>query len=112
MLEHHWLQASRAECNSAMWVTFYEGCEPFYFNMAWESNPATLFYDAHVETVGVRKAERADGRQQVQAGYGLWSRDTNWGNEGYVSDYGYDYAQTSFHILTTDGIRGRDLTSD
>lgn len=112
MLEHHWLQARRAECNPGYTGGTYDGCEPFYFNLAWESNPASLFYDGHVETVGVRKAERADGRQQAQTGVGLWSRDTPWGNDGYNSDVAYDYAQTSFHILTTNGIRGRDFTAD
>jgi hypothetical protein len=27
-------------------------------------------------------------------------------------DYGYDFAETSFHVLTTDGIRGRDKVGD
>ena len=112
MLEHHWLQARRAECNPGYSPGTYDGCEPYYFNQAWESNPATLFFDGHVETVGVRKAERADGRMAAQTGWGLWCRDTTFGNDGYNSDLAYDYATTSFHILTTDGIRGRDLTSD
>ena len=47
----------------------------------------------------------------AQAGYGLWSRDTYLGEDGYFIDYGYDQAATSFHILTTDGIRGRDVVS-
>ena len=44
----------------------------------------------------------------VQSGHGLWSRDTPFGADGYFIDDGYDFAATSFHILTTDGIRGRD----
>ena len=27
------------------------------------------------------------------------------------TEYGYDFAATSFHILTTDGIRGRDIVA-
>ena len=118
MTEHHWLQARRAECNPTFVPGTYGGCEPYYFNGAWESNPATLFYDGHTETVGVRKAERADGRvigQQQQAGQfpaGLWHKQTNFGTEGYYSDAAYDFANTSFHILTTEGIRGRDILAD
>jgi hypothetical protein len=34
------------------------------------------------------------------------------GQQGYFIDLGYDFANTSFHILTTDGIRGRDTLSN
>jgi prepilin-type N-terminal cleavage/methylation domain-containing protein len=117
MLEHHWLQGTRADCNPSFDPGTYgsEGCEPYYFNHAWESSPATLFYDGHVENIGVRKAMRADGRMREQTGddrWGLWSRDTPFGEDGYYSDLGYDQALSSFHILTTDGIRGRDVLSD
>ena len=114
MLEHHWLQSRRADCNPAFEPGTYGDCEPFYFNHAWESSPMTLFYDGHVESLGVRKTERADGRQRAQSDdtYGLWSRDTGFGANGYFSNAGYDDANTSFHILTTDGIRGRDIVGD
>ena len=44
----------------------------------------------------------------VQTGneYGTWARDAM--SNGYFIDQGYDWANTSFHILTTDGILGRD----
>ena len=45
---------------------------------------------------------------QWQAGYGLWSRDTPFGNDGYLMGDGYDFAETSYHVLTIDGVRGRD----
>ena len=75
----------------------------------------TLFYDGHVEGIGVRNTMRADGRMRVQTGndnWGLWSKDTDFGPEGYLVSAGYDYAETSFHILTTDGIQGRDIATD
>ena len=117
MLEHHWLQNSTGDCNPGFDPGTYgsEGCEPYYFNHAWESSPATLFYDGHVEHIGVRQTMRADGRMRTQAGnenWGLWSQDTPWREDGYLSEYGYDRAQTSFHILTTDGILGRDILGD
>ncbi|MCP3903846.1 MAG: type II secretion system protein [Planctomycetes bacterium] len=114
MLEHHWLQNVRAECNPGLQGSGYvDGCEPYYFNHAWQSTPATLFYDGHVGMVGVRNAMRADARMRAQSGgdWGLWSRDTPWGDDGYLISFGYDQADTSFHILTTDGIRGRDVVA-
>ena len=51
--------------------------------------------------------ERA--REQNHENWGLWSKDTRWGDDGYLNSYGYDPVETSFHILTTDGIRGRDI---
>ena len=81
------------------------------FNHARDSVPMTLFYDGHVAGLGVREAEAADSRHRRQAGYGLWSPDTGMGEDGYFISYGYDFAATSFHILTTDGIRGRDISS-
>jgi len=111
VLEHHWLQNSKDLCNPGFNPGTYDNCEPYYFNHAWESSPTTLFYDGHVESVGVRRTMRADGRVTTQTGgeFGLWSRDTVWGENGYMSEFGYDQAQSSFHILTTDGIRGRDV---
>jgi prepilin-type N-terminal cleavage/methylation domain-containing protein len=116
MLEHHWLQNNIADCNPGFDPGSYTaGCEPYYFNHAWESSPVTLFYDGHVENVGVRNTMRADGRMRQQTGnenWGLWSKDTAWGEDGYLVEYGYDQAASSFHILTTDGIRGRDMIGD
>lgn len=112
MLEHHWLQNVQAECNASFTGGSYDGCEPHYFNHGWESSPMTLFYDGHVGGVGVRKAMRADGRMRAQTGsgdWGLWSHDTPMGVDGYFIQEGYDQAASSFHILTTDGIRGRDV---
>ena len=59
--------------------------------------------------VGVHEAMLADRRHNHQVGYGLWSRDTPLGTDGYFIDLGYDFAESSFHTLTTDGARGRDI---
>jgi prepilin-type N-terminal cleavage/methylation domain-containing protein len=112
MLEHHWLQTQKSPCNPGFESAgTYRGCESYYFNHAWESSPATLFFDGHVSGLGVRDTMRADGRHMEQAGYGLWTRDTPFGEDGYFISYGYDQAATAFHIFTTDGIKGRDITS-
>ncbi|NNE48194.1 MAG: hypothetical protein HKN37_16195, partial [Rhodothermales bacterium] len=114
MLEHNWLQNPKASCNPSFQPGTYLGnCEPYYFNHSWDSSPATMFYDGHIESVGVRRASRADARVQGQTGgWGLWSRDTPFGEEGYFISEGFDQAETSFHILTTDGILGRDVSAD
>jgi prepilin-type N-terminal cleavage/methylation domain-containing protein len=105
MLEHDWLQDVAVACNSAM----IGDCEPYYFNHAYHSEPVTLFYDGSVRLMGVQEAMASDSRHMHQAGYGLWSRDTPFGTNGYLIDAGYDSAaDTSFHILTTEGVRGRD----
>jgi len=111
MIEHHWLQNRRAECNPGFTSGTYDGCEPYFYNHGWESEPMCVFFDGHVGGIGVREAEEADGRHAKQEGYGLWSRDTSLGEDGYFVDVSYDMANTSFHALTTDGIRGRDTLS-
>jgi hypothetical protein len=116
MSEHHWLQQTRAECNPGFEGGLYDDCEPYYFNLAFESVPMTLFYDGHVQGLGVREARSADRKAIAQSGYGLWSRDTPNGNDGYYQDLSYDNPSgpdpvnggTSFHVFTMDGILGRD----
>jgi prepilin-type N-terminal cleavage/methylation domain-containing protein len=112
MIEHHWLQNRQIECNPGVAGGTYNGCEPYYFNQGWESAPVALFYDGHVETIGVREAEKANGRNIAQADYPLWCDDTPFGPDGYFISDAYDWAETSFHILTADGIRGRDKLGD
>ncbi|MHC4765163.1 MAG: type II secretion system protein [Planctomycetota bacterium] len=89
MLEHHWLQNARVPCNDA-----FTGCEPYYFNHSFQSMPATLFYDGSVRIMSVLEAMSSDRRHEQE--------------DGYLIADGYDFAATSFHILTTEGVRGRD----
>jgi hypothetical protein len=113
MLEHHWLQNTHAECNPNFQPGSWDGCEPYYFNHGYESAPMTLFYDGHVEGLGVSEAQAGDNRSNNQVGYGLWSRDTPFGTDGYLISDSWDFlTETSYHILTTDGILGRDITGD
>ena len=116
MLEHPWLQNVRRVCNAAFSGGGFENqCEPYYFNMGFESTPATLFYDGHVRLMGTQEAMNANRRHVAQAGYGLWSTDTPFGGGytpsspgGYFMDFAYDFTATSYHILTIDGALGRD----
>ncbi len=105
VLEFRWLQNAKAECNPN-----FAGCEPYYFNHGFTSMPVTLFYDGSVRLMGVLEAMSSDRRAKHQSGYGLWSRDTSYSEDGYFISDGYDFAATSFHILTIDGVRGRDTT--
>ena len=104
MLEHHWLQNAKMPCNQSFF-----GCEPFFFNHSLASMPVTLFYDGSVRLTSVTEAMSADRRQRRQTGHGLWSRDTPFGGDGYFIADSFDFAETSYHTLTIDGIRGRDV---
>jgi hypothetical protein len=103
MLEHQWLQNTKAACNDN-----FTGCEPFYFNHSYQSMPVTLFYDGSVRLMTVLEAMSSDARHRHQTDHGLWSRDTDFMADGYFISDGYDFANTSFHILTAEGVRGRD----
>ena len=109
MLEHHWLQNRALACNAAFSGGSYDGCEPYYFNHAQQSRPVTLFYDGHIDSISVPGAESDNARQLASSGRGLWSADTPFGSDGYFAEQGYDFSSTSFHVFTSDGIRGRDV---
>jgi len=108
MLEHNWLQNTKDWCNDA-----FEGCEPYAFNHSFQSAPVTMFYDGSLRLMTVLEAMSADRRQERQAGAGLWSRQPHLqvGGHGYFNNFGYDFADTAFHILTAHGVRGRDTIS-
>jgi len=126
MCEHHWLQGNRGiTCNPAFPDGTYNGCEPYYFNHAFESAPGCLFFDGSVRTMSVREAGASDNQARTGGGLGLYFRPgdpgfTESGNlvtNGYWLEAGYDFStegggpngyQTGFHILTKDGILGRD----
>ncbi len=105
MLEHAWLQNPKVPCNPN-----FSECEGYYFNHGFTSIPVTLFYDGSIRMMGVLEAMSSDRRvkRQNNDGAGLWSRDTPFGSNGYLISDAYDYSETSYHILTIDGARGRD----
>ncbi len=75
--------------------------------------PVTLVYDGSIRMMGVMEAMSSDRRVRYQMGDeddagGLWSRDTTFDTDGYFISDAYDFANTSYHILTIDGARGRD----
>jgi len=120
VLEHSWLQNRP---NNPINQNFAGGQTPWFFNHGYNSSPVTLFFDGSVRVVSAGDAQDADKRvynqQQAQGtgAVGLWSRTTpfggNYGNQGtggYYLNQAYDFlVNTSFHILTVDGIQGRDV---
>ena len=118
MIEHNWVQNPPAECNPAPPpIPGYGGCVPYFFNHGIDSTPVTLFYDGHVRLLPNTEVYAADQQILKQTGGvdGLWHRGTPfntyydpWDPGGYFIEYGYDGAPLSHHILTTDGILGRD----
>ncbi len=105
LIEHSWVQNPPAPCNPAFF-----GCEPYYFNGGIDSAPVTLFYDGHVRLLPNAEVLFADLQVLAQTGQvdGLWHRGTPFGASGYHIDNGFDGVPLSHHVLTTDGILGRD----
>ena len=115
LIEHHWVQNPPGECNPAMEPLFdLLDCEPYYFNHGIDSTPVTLFYDGHVRLLPNTEVFAADQQILKQTGGvdGLWHRGTPFGEDGYFIQFGYDGVPLSHHILTTDGILGRDTIAE
>ena len=107
MLEHSWLQNTSG---STVNLAFAGGATPYFFNHAYQSSPVTLFFDGHVGITGVSDAMDSDQRSLANGGVPLWSRDTPLGMNGYYIPQAFDfYAETSYHVLTVNGILGRDF---
>ena len=113
MLEHNWNQnAQRLACNP-LFVPIYPElrCAPYHFNHGLASSPATLFYDLSTSTLPNTAVQAGDRTLIEQTGYGLWSRDTYFGETGYLNAGAIERVDLSHHVLTTEGILGRDVLS-
>ena len=112
-----------------LWLQNREGgeynfnCGPkrlWLFNEGYNSSPVCSFIDGHVAQAGMNTAvndqTRVEGTNTTATcplGKGLWHKGTPAGANGWFqSGSGYDplidMRPTSFHMLTTDGILGRD----
>ncbi len=105
LIEHNWVQNPPAQCNPA-----FSYCAPYYFNQGIDSAPVTMFYDGHIRLLPNSEVLFADLQVLAQTGQedGLWHRGTPFGAGGYQIDNGFDGVPLSHHVLTTDGILGRD----
>jgi type II secretory pathway pseudopilin PulG len=102
MIEHNWLQKTPDQPTNP---NFAGNATPWHFNHGYNSAPASLFFDGHIELVGCQRAMQAEQRAGP-----LWSRGTPAGANGYFGAQSYDFlVRTSFHVLTIDGIEGRDV---
>ncbi len=121
LLEHHWLQGDPPAdpCNPGFGGGTYPDpddpgtfCEPWYFNHGLASAPATLFYDGSTRVLPNTEVLVADEIVQEQSGGvdfdGLWSRTTPFGQDGYFNELAFEPVGLSHHVLTADGILGRD----
>ncbi|MBX3355873.1 MAG: type II secretion system protein [Phycisphaeraceae bacterium] len=122
-LEHSWLQGAKKDMRGANPDAMSPqhrglGGVPYFFNQGTYSSPNVLFFDGSVRTMSVRDAIDMDSRSTAQSGKGAWSRTTPLGVTGYYSGPGaantdldvelYNIGGNSFHVLTRDGIQGRD----
>jgi prepilin-type N-terminal cleavage/methylation domain-containing protein len=115
MIEFYWLQNQDGGPTNP---GFAGGYSPYYFNQGNASTPCTLFFDGH--TAGVAVSEVMDANTRAVNGWvgvasqpaikTLWNTGTPWGANGFYQQLSFDtLANTSFHMLTTDGILGRDI---
>ncbi|MFO0829959.1 MAG: hypothetical protein U0572_17590 [Phycisphaerales bacterium] len=106
MVEHSWLVNPPAATNPA-----WSEPEPYYFNQGIASKPGCLFFDGSIAEMTMTQAVADDASmlKSTNGIDGLWSRDTPFGADGYFGAQAFDDTRNSFHILTTDGITGRDF---
>ncbi len=116
MIERIWLQNREGGENCSA----FSPASPWLFNQGYNSAPVCLYFDGHVQMTGVADAMEADSRVSGQnatntnvstTGKGLWHRGTPLGGNfnAYYTAQAYDQlVNTAFHVLTTDGIQGRD----
>lgn len=85
---------------------------PWFFNQIANTWNLALFYDGSIGIMTVSAAVQSDQRvrRADDQSLGLWSRATPLGSGGYFNAQSWELSndETSFHVLTIDGIRGRD----
>jgi prepilin-type N-terminal cleavage/methylation domain-containing protein len=98
------------------------GAMPWFFNQGGQSAPATVFFDGHIAQLGVTEAIDANSRITKTDAANLVQKGTFFGNGAgatFPMPNGYKYGAfdpaadnggyaVSYHVLTADGILGRD----
>ncbi len=105
------LKSQMAEINWCAGAPLPEGTLVPAYNAASESTPMTLFFDGHVGAPSRARAHDDDALVYKQSGERLWSRDTPLGELGIFSSTASGSDLSSWHLLTTGGITGRDFAS-
>lgn len=114
LIEHFWLASPPAPCNPGFqdhWVSLFSpGCSPYTFSQGADAVALALFFDGSVQRLATGEVIADDERLREHAGGdGLWSHDTPYGKDGYLGQFSFDGTTTGHHVLTTDGILGRDV---
>ena len=104
VLEHNWFRNSPSLKNP-------DTDRPWQFNQGLKASSMTLFFDGSISELSTAQAWLDDLTVQAdtKGTRGLWSRDTPLGANGYRGGDSVDGIAISHHILTTDGIKGRDI---
>jgi hypothetical protein len=106
LFEHNWNHGQPGPFNPL----FAGENTPYYFNHGRDATPLTCFFDGSVRMLRTGNVEADDARVLEETGTdGLWHRGTPLGTDGYYSAQSHDGVRVSHNILTTDGIRGRDI---
>lgn len=107
MIEHDWFRGAPTRFNPNV----EQSRVPWFFNQSISAQPVTLFFDGSTGTLLTGEAYLDDLKVREMSGGvdGLWSRDTPFGEDGYFGQYSEEGLSVSHHVLTTDGIRGRDI---
>lgn len=107
IIEHNWNLGAPAPVNPA----FAGGYTPYFFNSGLAAAPLTLFFDGHVAELPNTQVVADDELvlKQTRGEVGLWTRDTPLGANGYYGAQSYDGTLVSHHVLTANGILGRDV---
>jgi hypothetical protein len=119
LIEHHWIEKAPPSHNPNYQDPlhyFYDndGRFPYLFNQGLGARPLAAMFDGSVGRLPTADVWLDDMIVMTGSGGvdGLWSRDTPFGAIGYQGASTYDRRFTSHHVLTTDGIRGRDRLDD
>ena len=83
----------------------------YRYNSDSDSSPMTLFFDGHVTAPSRARAAVDDALVYKQSGERLWSRDTPLGLAGIFAEEASGPDWSSWHLLTTGGITGRDFVT-
>lgn len=107
-MEHNWIQNRPRGflCSPAFPGS---ACTPCVFNRGHASAPATAFFDGTTRLLPNTEVVASDQQLLAQTGRGTWHRHTPFGTGGYFHDIAAETDDfVSHHILTIDGILGRD----
>jgi len=109
MIEHNWNLGQPGPINDG----FTGGQTPYFFSHGIAASPLTLFHDGRVAELPNAQVAADDATVLAGTGgeVGLWTRDTPVGADGYYGSVSFDGFVTGHHVLTADGILGRDVLS-